>query len=81
MTVSRINLSCQLLNLIARTYPGPFGVQPSTDGCDETFEVYCTRTGAVLLWIPYWEARRDAYEHALEIIRHLYDEQEGSWPF
>lgn len=36
-------------------FPGEFVVRSSTDGCDKTFEVYCSSTDQHVISYGYWE--------------------------
>jgi hypothetical protein len=47
----------------SRTTNSHFIYIPGTDGCEETFDVVCLKTGDVIASLPYWyqemETRRD----------------------
>jgi hypothetical protein len=41
------------------------------DGCDDTFDIWDTRTSEVIDSIPFWEAEADAEENARLIVWEL----------
>ena len=57
-------------------FPGPYSIQPGTNGVDATFDIYCQTTGEHIISTDYWyeeeRAQRDAavIAIALETMRH-----------
>jgi hypothetical protein len=48
-----------------------FDCRPSTDGCDETFEIVSRNTGCRVAWTGYWEAKNPARRSALILTKAL----------
>lgn len=51
-------------SLFKANYPGPYDIRPSTDGVDDTFEVYCLVTDQCIVSTNYWYERDQAYREA-----------------
>lgn len=47
------------------TYPGPYGYYPSTDGVDNTFNVYCRTTRRDIITSNYWDDVKEAERIAM----------------
>ncbi len=45
-----------------------FDCVPSTDGCDNTFDIVSRTTGRRIGWAPYWEQRTAAKRSALKLM-------------
>lgn len=48
------------LNNFYNFFPGVFIVRPGTNGCDRTFDVYCSASGKFVISFDYW----DEWQHA-----------------
>lgn len=57
-------------------FPGPYSLQPGTNGVDSTFDIYCRKSGELIISTDFWyeeeRAQRDAtvITMALESMRH-----------
>lgn len=52
-------------------FPGPFDVRRSTDGVDETFEVYCLTTDQLVVANYFWEAESERFQESLAMATAL----------
>lgn len=46
-----------------------FRIEEGSNGVDDTFNVVCVRTGAVLAWFGYWDERSRALREAKKFKR------------
>ncbi|GAB5407250.1 MAG: hypothetical protein Aurels2KO_54810 [Aureliella sp.] len=58
-------------SIFRSNFPGPFDVQRSSDGVDNTYEVYCLATSRVVTACHYWDAEKDARRFAFAIAAAL----------
>ena len=59
------------LDYFAQQYPGPYAYRKDSDGVDDTFDVFCTKTNKVIISSHYWEAEREAESIASAITHAL----------
>ena len=61
----------ELLDYFSQQYPGPFAYRPCSDGVDDTFDVFCTKTNRTIISSHYWEAEKEAESIAATITHAL----------
>jgi hypothetical protein len=54
-----------------RTTPSHFFFMRGKDGCDETFDVVCLKTGDVFASLPYWYQENETLRDTRLLIRAL----------
>jgi hypothetical protein len=55
----------------SRTTNSHFIYIPGTDGCEETFDVVCLKTGDVFASLPYWYQEKETLRDTRLLIRAL----------
>jgi hypothetical protein len=55
----------------SRTTPSQFFFMRGTDGCDNTFDVVCLKTGSVIASLPYWYQEKETLQETRLLIKAL----------